>query len=297
MSGTLSLLDASVKHRVRAFVFTSTTSVYSKTVGQKASEAAGRPTWVTNTSIPAPKDIYGFTKIAAEGLCALYMRQHALNAVVLRPSRFFHEADDDEATRSRFAADANIKTNEFLYRRVDVADIVSAHLLAMVKAADVVERHKRTPEAVVQAPTFVVSPLSPLRLEDMAALGSGESVVDVLRRRLDPETFAAVDRLYSSQGWAWPSLDRVYDSAATVEGLGWTPKFDFGAVCRLQLQRIERAAAMAASSSAAPSGRSTTNEPIVGSRVAAAIGRKGYHHSQRFNTVDVDAITNPLEAA
>ena len=31
-------------------------------------------------------------------------------------------------------ADANVKANEYLYRRVDMEDVVSAHLLAMEKA-------------------------------------------------------------------------------------------------------------------------------------------------------------------
>ena len=284
VSGTLNLLEASVKYGVRSFVFTSTTSVYSKTVEQQASEAAGRPTWVTNTSTPAPKNIYGITKIAAEGLCALFMRLHALNVVVLRTSRFFHEPDDDAAARARFT-DANIKTNEFLYRRVDVADIVSAHVLAMANAAAVVEQHKRTPQGIAYAPIFVVSALSPLRLEDMDALERGEPIVDVLRRRLDAATFAAVDRLYGSRGWKWPTLDRVYDSAATAVGLGWTPMFDFSSVCQLQLQRLD--------TQTAASGRPST-DPIVGSALAAAIGRKGYHGKPFEGSMD--AIGQPFKA-
>ena len=49
--------------------------------------------------------------------------------VVLRTSRFFPEADDNSAITSAFV-DENIKANEYLYRRVDIEDVVSAHLLA-----------------------------------------------------------------------------------------------------------------------------------------------------------------------
>ena len=52
-------------------------------------------------------------------------RDHGLPVVVLRTSRFFPETDDDSDTTSIFV-DGNIKANEFLYRRVDIEDVVSA---------------------------------------------------------------------------------------------------------------------------------------------------------------------------
>src|ERR1700755_1496014 len=36
-----------------------------------------------------PRNIYGVTKLAAEGLCRIYSREHGLNCAVLRTSRFF----------------------------------------------------------------------------------------------------------------------------------------------------------------------------------------------------------------
>jgi len=42
------------------------------------------------------------------------------------------EQDDDKA--ARHFDDANMKVNEFLYRRADLEDVVSAHLLAMDRA-------------------------------------------------------------------------------------------------------------------------------------------------------------------
>jgi len=69
------------------------------------------------------------TKAAAEDLCQLFARNHSLRAIVLRTSRFFPEEDDNPAVPEAYT-DANIKTNEFLYRRVDIEDVVNAHLLA-----------------------------------------------------------------------------------------------------------------------------------------------------------------------
>mgnify|MGYP003693931179 CR=1 FL=1 len=60
---------------------------------------------------------------------AVRARSHSLRAIVLRTSRFFPEEDDNRAVREAYT-DANVKTNEFLYRRVDIEDVVSAHLLA-----------------------------------------------------------------------------------------------------------------------------------------------------------------------
>ena len=46
---------------------------------------------------------------------------------ILRTSRFFPEADDSKDIRDSYA-DANAKVNEFLYRRVDLEDVVEALL-------------------------------------------------------------------------------------------------------------------------------------------------------------------------
>ena len=69
------------------------------------------------------------TKTAAEDICALVARDHGLPVVVLRTARFFPERDDSTEIAAMFD-DANIKANEYLYRRVDIEDVVRAHLLA-----------------------------------------------------------------------------------------------------------------------------------------------------------------------
>jgi nucleoside-diphosphate-sugar epimerase len=75
------------------------------------------------------RGIYGVTKAAAEDLCHLFHRNQGLACIVLRTSRFFPEEDDDKAVRQTYADD-NVKLNEYLFRRVDLEDVVNAHLLA-----------------------------------------------------------------------------------------------------------------------------------------------------------------------
>jgi UDP-glucose 4-epimerase len=111
-------------------VYTSTTSVF----GNALVPPPGSPTaWITEDVNPVPRNIYGITKSAAEDLCQMFHHNHGLAAIVLRTSRFFPEEDDDREMRSAYE-DANAKANEFLYRRVDIEDVVGAHLLAMEQA-------------------------------------------------------------------------------------------------------------------------------------------------------------------
>ena len=92
--GTLALLEEAVAAAVEAFIFTSTTSAF----GAALTPAAGEPAvWVTEEVAPIPRNIYGVTKVAAEGLCQLFFRERRLPVIVLRTSRFFPEADDDDA--------------------------------------------------------------------------------------------------------------------------------------------------------------------------------------------------------
>jgi nucleoside-diphosphate-sugar epimerase len=85
---------------------------------------------VTEEVEPVPKNIYGVTKTAAEDVCELFHRRMGLACLILRTSRFFPEEDDHAGTRQAYDDD-NLKVNEFLYRRVDIEDVVSAHLLAL----------------------------------------------------------------------------------------------------------------------------------------------------------------------
>src|SRR5204863_1087225 len=130
VTGTLNLLEEARSAGVVSFVFTSTTSAF----GAALTPPAGAPAaWVTEEVRAVPRNIYGVTKAAAEDLCELFHRSHRLACLVLRTSRFFPEEDDDPATRRAYA-DGNAKANEFLHRRVDLEDVVAAHLLAAAKA-------------------------------------------------------------------------------------------------------------------------------------------------------------------
>src|SRR5687768_10465186 len=130
VTGTLNLLEEAAAAGVKAFVFTSTTSVF----GDALVPPPGAPAaWITEDVTPVPKNIYGVTKAAAEDFCQLFQRNHGLPCIVLRTSRFFPEPDDDEALRAAYA-DGNVKANEYLSRRVDLEDVTSAHLLAVERA-------------------------------------------------------------------------------------------------------------------------------------------------------------------
>ena len=122
--GTLILLEEARRVGVKSFVLTSTTSAFGDALKPPPGEPAA---WIDESVAPAPKNIYGVTKTAAEDLCRLFHRNEGLACVVLRTSRFFPEEDDDPQTRAAFA-DANAKANEFLFRRVAIEDVVAAHL-------------------------------------------------------------------------------------------------------------------------------------------------------------------------
>jgi UDP-glucose 4-epimerase len=205
VTGTLNLLEESVAAGVRQFVFTSTTSVYGFALNPAPAAAA---VWVDEDLVPVPKNIYGITKLAAENLCALFQRKFRLPCIVLRTSRFFPEEDDNAETRGSYA-DANVKANEFLYRRVDVADIVDAHLLAAQRATE------------IGFGCYVISATTPFSPADRAALRTDAAAVVA---RYVPQ-FAEI---YARRGWSmFPDIGRIYDNARARAALGWRPRYDF----------------------------------------------------------------------
>jgi len=213
ITGTLNLLEEAAAAGVTAFVYTSTTSVFGDALVPPPDEPAA---WVTEDVVPVPKNIYGVTKAAAEDLCQLFSRNRSLPAVVLRTSRFFPEEDDNRAVREGFA-DANTKANEFLYRRVDLEDVVSAHLVAISHA----------PSAGFAK--YIISATTPFSQGDVAELRRGVTLV--LRRYL-PD----FELEYARRGWRMISgIDRVYVNDRARAELGWRPRHDFRALlARLQ---------------------------------------------------------------
>ncbi|WP_338308679.1 NAD-dependent epimerase/dehydratase family protein [Bradyrhizobium sp. TM233] len=207
VTGTLNLLEAAAAG-VRSFVFTSTTSAFGSQLRPEAGQAA---VWVTEDLPPVPKNIYGTTKLMAETLCELSFRERGLPVVVLRTSRFFPEDDDDPAMRSAYPLD-NAQANELLYRRLDIADAVSAHLLAVERAPD------------IGFARYIVSATSPFEPRHLAALARDAAGVV---RELHPECA----ELYAARGWhLFPEIDRVYVNGRARRELGWRPEFDFAHV-------------------------------------------------------------------
>jgi UDP-glucose 4-epimerase len=208
VTGTLTLLEEAAAAGVRGFVFTSSTSAF----GRALSPAPGQPAaWITEDVVPRPRNIYGVTKTAAEDLCELVHAEHGLPVVVLRTSRFFPEGDDNDEVRAVYP-DANVKANEFLYRRVDVADAVEAHLLAV----------ERAPE--IGFGKYIISATTPFSPADLAELRDDAPAVV---RRLFPGYAAE----YARRGWRmFPAIGRVYVNARARDELGWAPRYDFRAV-------------------------------------------------------------------
>jgi len=213
ITGTLNLLEEAASAGCTAFVYTSTTSVFGDALVPPPGEPAA---WVTETVVPVPKNIYGATKKAAEDLCQLFARNHSLPAIVLRTSRFFPEADDSRDVREAYA-DANSKANEFLYRRVDIEDVVSAHLAAVDHA----------PSA--RFAKYIVSATTPFSLDDVWELR--QDAPRVVRRYV-----GEYESEYARRGWTMiPAIDRVYVNDKARAELGWEPRHDFRAlVARLR---------------------------------------------------------------
>jgi UDP-glucose 4-epimerase len=210
ITGTLNLLEEAASAGIKSFVFTSTTSVF----GHALTPPAGAPAaWITEEVVPVPKNIYGVTKLAAENLCELFRQKNGLPCIVLRTSRFFPEEDDDKAARRTYD-DANLKVNEFLYRRADIEDVVTAHLLAMQMAP------------AIGFGRYIISATTPLTRDDLRELRT--DAPSVVRRHAP-----SYEAEYRRRGWSMvPAIDRVYVSELARARLGWQPRYDFGCILR-----------------------------------------------------------------
>jgi len=205
VTGTLALLEEAVAAGVGSFVFTSSTSVFGRALTPRPGEAAA---WITEGVTPVPRNIYGVTKAAAEDLCEIIGRDHGLPVAVLRVARFFPEDDDRDEVRAAYDG-ANVKANEYLYRRVDIQDVVDAHLLAMAGAP------------AIGFGKYIISATTPFTPGDLAGLRRDAPAVV---RRLFPDAGAE----YARRGWAiFPVIDRVYVNDRARAALGWRPSYDF----------------------------------------------------------------------
>jgi nucleoside-diphosphate-sugar epimerase len=206
ITGTLNLLEEASAGGVGSFVFTSTTSAFGAAlVPEKGAPAA----WITEEVPSVPKNIYGVTKNASESLCHLFHRKHGLPCLVLRTSRFFPEEDDSMAMRDAFA-DENAKVNEFLFRRLDLEDSVSAHLNAIQCAPE------------IGFGRYIISATTPFTPEDLAGLRDDAP-------RVVKEKYPGYEVVFHRRGWRmFPSIDRVYVNTKARNDLAWTPRYDFG---------------------------------------------------------------------
>ena len=207
IEGTQVLLDAALREGVESFVFTSTTSTF----GDALAPPPGAPAaWITEEVAPQVKNIYGASKLAAEDLCYIAHRKDRLPVVILRTSRFFPEDQDSAAVRAEFGRE-NSQLNEFLHRRVDIEDVVSAHLLAA----------QRAPEIGFEK--YIVSATSPFGQDDLQTLRTDPS--SVVARHVDFQP------VYNRLGWKmYADIDRVYVNDKARRDLGWQPKHDFSSV-------------------------------------------------------------------
>ena len=208
ITGTLNLLEEAMLQGVSAFLFTSTTSTFGAAMNPSKGEPAA---WITEEVVARPKNIYSVTKLAAESLCELFYRKSGLPVLILRTSRFFPE-DDDNAEIRRIYDTPNVQALELLYRRVDVADAVSAHLLAMEKAG------------TIGFGKYIISATTPFTPSHLARLHTDAPEVV---RSLYPECEA----LFDTRGWKlFPEIDRVYVNERARQELGWKPEYDFAHV-------------------------------------------------------------------
>lgn len=153
------------------------------------------------------------TKCSAEDLCELMARNNPLlNILILKTSRFFPENDDNEEIYQLISDDANIKVNEFLYRRVELEDVITAHLLAGEKAY----------QSLIHFSKFIITSSVPFQKSDLEELRSNPSKV------IQKYYLEDYEKVYQSKGWKmFPSFDRMYINEKARRDLGWVPKYDF----------------------------------------------------------------------
>lgn len=207
--GTLNLLEnaSSNSSHIEAFIFTSTTSTFGKALAPKKGQPAA---WIDEQVTPVPKNIYGTTKVAAEDLCQLIQAETGMPTLVLRTSRFFPEEDDSETSREEFDDD-NLKVCELLYRRVDIADVVSAHVCAMRRAKE------------IGWGKYIISAPPPFEKSSSLLKGLDSNAAEEIAR-VCPEHV----KILFEKGWKLPTrLDRIYDSSKAITELDWKPFYTF----------------------------------------------------------------------
>jgi UDP-glucose 4-epimerase len=206
VTGTLNLLEAAVEAGHRRFVFTSTTSLMIR-ADVRAGAGEHGAWWMTEEFGPlAPRNVYGVTKLAAENMCRIVSEETGMAVAILRTGRFFPEEDDTHTD----PPGENLKANEFLNRRLSVADCARIHLAAL-------ERIEGCEVLIASAPP----PFSREEAEELA-----RDAPAVIARH-----FPDAAEVYALRGWLLPSrIERVYDPAKAERVLGWRARTDFAGI-------------------------------------------------------------------
>lgn len=190
IKGTLNLLNAAVANGISKFLFTSTTSIYGKSLVNDK-EAV----WVDEDLPIQPRDIYDITKQTCEELCREFFEQENIQASVYRVARFLPESE-------------NLQLNHRLYRGLDEQDGAEALLLALNHQFERFE-------------IFNISSGSPFQKEDVNQLKQDASSVIA-------KYYPKAIELYERNNWTLPeSIDRVYRSDKAMHMLNYQPKFTF----------------------------------------------------------------------
>ncbi len=185
-----------IKSGIKHFVLTSTTALYGY-----ASTPKGISSWVNEQVIPKPKSIYHHSKILAERKLQEISNLYNYPITVLQMSRCFPEPADLMAIYR-------------LNRGVDARDVADAHLCAIEKRLSGFNR-------------FIISGKTPFCQTDCLSLyREADNVIK--------ELIPSIAHAFEQRDWALPtSLDRVYDSSAAQQELGWQPKHGFDSVLEM----------------------------------------------------------------
>mmetsp|Transcript_11549 Transcript_11549/g.23690 ORF Transcript_11549/g.23690 Transcript_11549/m.23690 type:complete len:394 (-) Transcript_11549:30-1211(-) len=204
---------------VKAVVVTSTTS-HTITKDVKRREEEGECVWITEAAggeddFP-PRNKYGRTKREAE---RLFMSGAATTdddkpaVVILRAPRFFCE----EQRESSSLPLPNDMANELLGRRAALADILSAHVLAALRAPEL----KKSRIFTLCAPF----PEILLRKGRGTKIGSAAEVGKSVAAAFGKDAYAG------APGWRLPeAVTRVYDSSTAIDVLKWQPQYNFESI-------------------------------------------------------------------
>lgn len=190
IDGTFNLLNACVLNGIKKFLYTSTTSIYGKSMLNEM-----QAVWVDETLLPNPRDIYDITKLTAELLCQDYFEKEKIETTILRVSRFLPENE-------------NTKAIYRLYRGLDEKDGAIAHLLALEKKFETFE-------------IYNISNESPFDRTDLVELFNNP-------KQVIKKYYPNIESIFADKKWNFPNkIDRVYSIAKAKKELNYQPVNNF----------------------------------------------------------------------